>query len=307
MRSSPEVLDTIHIVAVAVLYKQSIQKSASVGSLLRILAAHPDWQKHVSLILYDNSAEPQPVPADLPIKPAYIHDAGNGGLAPAYQYALDQAAATGARWLLLLDQDTTLTEDFIAECLRRCAELQDSSDIGGIVPKLMAQGIIYSPESDFLHRIRRQFRSERHPVEPTALGLQAKPLSAYNSGALLRVHALQVIGGFPKDFWLDYLDHAVFQEMQRHDFQLFVMEATLEQNLSHLDLDSVPHWRHRNVLTAQTRFVRRYGRWSDRIWFRIYLLRTCLFLFVTRRNRRLWKEMLLQAIVLRLPSVRLGE
>jgi GT2 family glycosyltransferase len=308
MHSSPPIPATAaQIVAVAVLYKQSIFESASVASLLRILDGHADWRQQFSLVLYDNSPEPQALPADLPLTPTYIHDGGNGGLAPAYQYALDQATAVGASWLLLLDQDTRLTEEFVAECLQRFADLDGSPEIGGIVPKLVANGIIYSPESDFLYRLRRQFRKERHPVEAMAVGVQPKPLSAYNSGALLRVDALQKIGGFPKAFWLDYLDHAVFQEMQHHGFRLFVMEAVLEQNLSHLDLDSVPHWRHRNVLTAQTQFVRRYGNWKDRIWFRIYLLRTALFLFVTRRNRWLWKEMLLQAVVLRIPSVQLGE
>jgi GT2 family glycosyltransferase len=308
MHSSPQSAATApNIVAVAVLYKQSILESASVASLLRILGEHRDWCDQFSLMLYDNSPQPQPMLADLPVKPTYIHDGSNGGLAPAYQYALDQADAAGASWLLLLDQDTRLTEEYIAECLQLSAELQPSSEIGGIVPKLVANGIIYSPESDFLYRLRRQFRGERHPVEPTAFGVQARLLNAYNSGALLRVRAVETIGGFPKDYWLDYLDHAVFREIQQHGFQIFVMRTALEQSLSHLDLDKVPHWRHRSVLTAQTRFVRRYGRWGDRVWFRIYLLRYCLQSFVRRTNRRLWKELLLQAILLRIPSVQLGE
>jgi GT2 family glycosyltransferase len=308
MHSSPQSPATVQdIVAVAVLYKQSILESASIASLLRILDEHPDWRQMFSLVLYDNSPEPQPLPADLSVTPVYIHNGSNGGLAPAYQHALDRAAAAGAPWLLLLDQDTTLTEAFVAECLQLSAELQPSPEIGGVVPKLVANGIIRSPESDFLYRLRRQFRGERHPVEPAAFGVQPRLLNAYNSGALLRVHALETIGGFPKDYWLDFLDHAVFQEMQQHGFRLFVMQTSLEQSLSHLDLDKVPHWRHRSVLTAQTRFVLRYGGPGDRFWFRIYLLRYCLQSFLKRRNRHLWKELLLQAILLRIPSVRLGE
>jgi GT2 family glycosyltransferase len=308
MHSSPQPTATgRQIVAVAVLYRESILESASVASLLHILRDHPDWREQFSLVLYDNSPEPQPLPAELPVTPMYIHDGTNGGLAPAYQFALDQAIAAGIPWLLLLDQDTALTEEFLAEGLQRISELQTSTEIGGVVPKLVAKGIIYSPESDFLYRLRRQFRGEQHSVELASLGVQPRPLNAYNSGALLRVRALQAIGGFPRDFWLDFLDHAVFWEMQQHGFRLFVMQTALEQSLSHLDLDKVPHWRHRSVLTAETRFVRRYGRRKERFWFRIHLLRYCAQSFLRRRNRRLWKELLLQAIVLRIPSVRLGD
>jgi GT2 family glycosyltransferase len=294
------------IAAIAVLYKRTILESESVSSLLRILEERPEWRSCFSLTLYDNSPEPQQVPSNLPITPTYVHDAGNGGLAPAYEYALQRAAATGTNWLLLLDQDTTLTADYVAEVLRRIVELEDQTEIGSIVPKLVAKGRVYSPESDVLYQMRHQFQSLRHPVLPTDSGTQLRPMSAYNSGAVIRVAALQAIGGFPADFWLDYLDHAVFQLLHRRGLLIFVMEASLEQNLSHLDINDVPHWRHRSVLTAQTRFITRYGQRRDRFFFRVYLLRTSCFMFFTCRNRRVWKEMLLQMLLLRVPSVQLG-
>jgi GT2 family glycosyltransferase len=294
------------IVAVAVLYRRSIRESESVSSLLRILSDHPEWQSAFSLLLYDNSPEPQTVPPDLPLTPMYLHDPSNGGLAPAYNYALGRALASGAPWLLLLDQDTTLTVDYLTEALARIRELHGDPRIGAIAPKLTAAGNIYSPESDFLYRMRMQFRSIAHPVALTDVGVQARPMSAYNSGTLVRVSALEAAGGFPTDFWLDYLDHATFQELDRRGYRIFVMQSTLHQKLSHSDINDVPHWRHHSVLTAQTRFLHRYGNWRERIFFRIYLLRTCFFLFINCKDRRVWKEMFLQAFVLRIPSVRLG-
>ena len=41
----------------------------------------------------------------------------NGGLAAGYNYALARAEEAGYGWLLLLDQDTTLTHDFFAELI----------------------------------------------------------------------------------------------------------------------------------------------------------------------------------------------
>ncbi len=306
--SSPQSLPpSLHIIAVAVIYKRIVTESESVSSLLRILEQQPDWSRYFSLILYDNSPEPQSIPVDLPLPVTYIHDGSNGGLAPAYNYALQQAQSSQTEWLLLLDQDTTLTPAYIAELMDLASALQAAPEIGGIVPKLTAEGTLYSPEANFLYQLRHQFRTVRHPVEETALGVQAKVLSAYNSGALLRVEALVQIGGFPADFWLDYLDHAVFAEMSRYGRKLYVMRAALEQKLSHMDVNEVPHWRHRNVLTAQTRYVIRYGRFLERMLYRLYLLRVCRFLHRCCRNRRVWKEMFFQVFVLRVPSVRIGE
>lgn len=297
---------TLPIVAVAVLYKRAIAASESVSSFLRILEAHPVLAAHFKLIVYDNSPLAQELPSQPPLEVQYVHDASNGGLAPAYNYALQSAIAWGAGWLLLLDQDTTLTAAYVEELVARMQLVQDASEIGGIVPKLVSRGTVYSPESNFLLQMREQLRTTRHAVEATATGVQSKPLSAYNSGALLRVDALTAIGRFPKEFWLDYLDHAVFEELTRRGWRLYVMQAALEQNLSHMDVNEVPHWRHRNVLTAQTRYVVRYGNLLERIMYRLYLLRIGRFLWRRCTNRNVWKETLLQAVLLRVPSVRLG-
>ena len=52
-------------------------------------------------------------PASFPIH--YVHDPSNGGLAPAYNFALEHAESEGREWLLLFDQDTSLTVDFLVE------------------------------------------------------------------------------------------------------------------------------------------------------------------------------------------------
>jgi GT2 family glycosyltransferase len=178
--------------------------------------------------------------------------------------------------------------------------------IGAFVPKLRAHGRVYSPESSYLYQLRRQFRRQRHQLAVDAVGIQPRALNAYNSGALLRAEAMRAVGGFPAEFWLDFLDHAVFEELDRGGYRVFVMRAVLEHDLSHADPAAVPLWRRRNVLTAQTRFVLRYGGWRERAWFRVSLLRGAGRAFRESPHRVLWKEILLQALLLRLPSVRLG-
>jgi hypothetical protein len=71
------------ILSVIVLYKCELSQSQSASSLFQILKENPEWAKHFSLILYDNSPQPQKhiLSADFPVH--YVHDPSNGGLAPA--------------------------------------------------------------------------------------------------------------------------------------------------------------------------------------------------------------------------------
>jgi GT2 family glycosyltransferase len=298
--------------AVIVLYGRTVEKSESFCTLISAFAADRELAENFSVIVHDNSPDPQsPGSQSLDAAPAcrleYVHDGQNGGLAPAYNYALAAARREGAGWLLLLDQDTSLSLDYLRELDGLARSLAGRDDVGAIVPKLVANGVIYSPEANFLYQMRHQFRKVRHPIEPDAVGVQPIRISAYNSGAAIRVSALAAVGGFPAEYWLDYLDHAVFHALSRHGYALCVMQASLEQRLSHMDVNDVPHWRHRNVLTAQTRFVVSNGTFLERTLYRLYLLRTCRFLRRRCRNRAVWKEMLLQALLLRVPSPRLEE
>ena len=83
-------------------------------ALLQTLREEPRLSQKFSLLLYDNSPEPQtPLPSSLPV--TYEHDASNRGLAYAYNYALKRAAELQIEWLLLLDQDTGVTREYLME------------------------------------------------------------------------------------------------------------------------------------------------------------------------------------------------
>ncbi len=97
------------ILSVIVLYNCELAQSLSFSSLLQIVNANPELAKHLSLILYDNSPQPQSHATSAGFPTCYIHDPSNGGLAAAYNFALARAESEEREWLLLLDQDTTLT------------------------------------------------------------------------------------------------------------------------------------------------------------------------------------------------------
>jgi GT2 family glycosyltransferase len=266
--------------------------------LLGILREHSELAKHFSLLLYDNSPQAQDhaMQAAFPID--YVHDPSNGGLATAYNFALARAEAEQRAWLLLFDQDTVLTEEFLFELVESAGPLLGQAQVGAIVPKLLVRGAIYSPEVNFLYQVRHPHRSLQ-TVEKDAVGIQQRHLNAYNSGATLRVSAMRAIGGFPLQFWLDYLDHAVFRALFVGGFRIYVMRAALVHNSSLAEVRSMPLWRLRNVLQAQTLFVKQSGGFLDRMFYRIFLLRFSRGLWKNLKGSQVWKEAAWQALTLR--------
>jgi GT2 family glycosyltransferase len=290
------------ILAVVALYNCQLCDSQAVSYLLRILNEDVVLAKHFSVILYDNSPQPQKpaIEASFPVQ--YFHDPSNGGLASAYNFALARAESEGREWLLLFDQDTSPTHDFLSELLQSATTLYARQEVGAIVPKLLVRGKIFSPEQNFLHQLRRQHLRSNHMMTRETLGLQQRQLNAYNSGAMIRVSALRAIGGFAREFWLDYLDHAVFSRLFTHGYRMFVMHAELEHQYSLSDLESIPLWRLENILLAQTLFVRQTGNFVDRLLYRLFLLRFSRGLRKSRKDPRAWRQAALQAFLLRVPE-----
>jgi GT2 family glycosyltransferase len=286
------------ILSVIVLYNRELAHSQSVSSLVQILKENPEWAKHFSLVLYDNSPQPQShtLQANFPIH--YVHDPSNGGLASAYNAALRQAESEGRDWLLLLDQDTSPTREFLSELLETVS-LHAATEVAAVVPKLMVQGIIHSPATQFIDQMRSQFQAPKEPIDKDVAGVLQQPMNAYNSGATIRVSALRSIGGFPAEFWLDFLDHAVFHALHAHGYRMYVLRAALMHEASHSDIGSVPGWRLHNVLMAQTLYVKRRGNFVDRLLYRIWLLRHSKNL---RHDPRMRRETIMQAFRLRVPK-----
>jgi GT2 family glycosyltransferase len=296
MYSSSHSKSQISILALAVLYRRAPSESESLCSLTTILGANPDLAKHFSLVIFDNSPQKQTFEKATSFPVLYKHDPTNSGLATAYNFALTQASKEHCEWLLLLDQDTSLTDDFLTELICCAQTLRERPEVASIVPKLLVHGKIYSPQTHFIDQLRRQYRRSNHAISRQALGVQEARLVAYNSGAALKVSALQTIGGFPKEYWLDYLDHAVFHTLFVHGYRMHVMNAEIEHDSSQARVTDVPVWRQRNLILAQSYFVEQTGSVGDRLLYAIWLLRYSRILWIRHPDKRLWKEVALKAL-----------
>jgi GT2 family glycosyltransferase len=279
-----------NILVVVVLYKCSLSESRSLRSLLEILNANPDLAGSFSIIIYDNSPHRHNSEVAANVQVGYKHNAANPGLATAYNFALAEAEAGHYEWLLLFDQDTSPTLSFLEELVTCANNLGMVQNVGSVVPKLLIDGKIYSPAAHFVDQIRHQYRRSNHAVGHEIVGVRQERLSAYNSGAMLRVSAVRAIGGFPEDFWLDFLDHATFHALSVHGYFTYVMQSEIQHDASQRTVGDVPLWRQRNLLFAQILFVKQTGNFVDRLLYRIFLLRCSVSLWRHYPDKRLWKE-----------------
>jgi GT2 family glycosyltransferase len=230
---------------VLVIYRQSLADSESFRSLLAnwgLLARHD-----IELILHDNSPEPQALPSLEGVSAVrYHHEAGNPGLAAAYNLALDLARKRGSDWLLLLDQDTQLNAAYFRELLQTAPDLEANSVC--LVPRVNDGQRQVSPMDC------STVRAQPHQRPGSTSGM----VMAINSGACWRVAWLTESGGFNPDFPLDYLDHWACHHARSQGRQLYVMDSEIRQNLSISDRNRVSKDRYVSIYESEYRYYSRH-------------------------------------------------
>ncbi len=271
MSSSEAPIITIALV----LYEREAAESEAFASLFAVADSHPALMQRFRFVIFDNSSVSHAEPR-APIPLTFIPDDSNPGLAGPYNKALDLAEGFGSNWLLLLDQDTQLTPVFFTELYETIVAAPSS--VVAIVPKLLGPERLHSPTP--LPWINPR------PLDPSVTGIVGRKVMACNSGASLRVSAVRAIGGFPREFWLDYLDHAVFHLLQRAGGRVHVLKAVLRHDLSIMDLNNKgSHGRFANALAAERLYYRRYGSPIQKMLFVLRLLRVSVDLALSVRDK----------------------
>jgi GT2 family glycosyltransferase len=267
------------IQCVVVLYECTLDDSKTLQSFAEVCRLEGTTSRQISLLVYDNSPNSQQT--DLERwncgTVEYRHASENGGLAAAYNYALSRALEAKIEWLLLLDQDTVLTQAFFLHLLAAVASPL-SPKICAIVPKLIQAEKILSPQ--FVGIFRNSSCSNAFS------GLSHDRLTAFNSAACLRVSAVMTIGGFPAEYWLDFLDHIVFHRLQADGSKVLVLEVFLEHQLSWRNLESeMSLSRYTNLISAEWRFIRETGVGGGPALHRLRLLNRALVYSIRFRNK----------------------
>lgn len=245
---------------------------------LRQALAESDLATRFTLLIYDNSPSPSALPQPMPTPCRYIHDPGNGGLVAAYDAALRIAEEQGNEWLLLLDHDTAVTAAYLEALFSGLREVEANPRCAALAPKLLCKNAILSPA-------RILWGGRLSPVAENMTGIAPWEAMALNSGTLLRVPAIRALGGFDTRFWLDYLDHWLFNRLYRAGYSLYVLDAVLAHELSVTSMGDMSVSRYKNVLSAEGEFYRTCKSRAENRFYCLRLIVRAARMLLQRRGR----------------------
>lgn len=267
------------ILYVLVLYQQQLEDSITYQSLMQHLDASQD---DFRLLIYDNSPTSQLINTDNHF--SYYHDKKNGGIQAAYQYGFDIAKQENISWICFLDQDTKLSLPYLTSLQEKTLQLQSNNEIVGLVPKVNSHGQRISPT------FSNSVRPLRQKQKPT-VGINAWPITAIASGTCLKTAFISSIDGFHSPFQLDYFDHWLFWKIRQQQKKVFVLEATLEHDLSVLHYQDLSVDRYCAILHAENLFYQKYATtlWSQ---FQRQLLLRSIKQLLTIKNKKIAKKTL---------------
>jgi hypothetical protein len=230
---------------VIVLYKQSLDQSKTYASLQSFEAG-----RRLPLFVYDNSPTKGALPQDIK---GYLHDSENGGVLGAYRWAVEQARVHGFKWILLLDQDSSIPPELL-DSFFRLADVVDEDTVA-FIPRVDSGGQEVSP--------RGVFAGVPGPlaISPYHVGVHRIPLTAINSGAIVRVDFLSKPPGFNAVDALDCVDRCMFQRIYDEGRNVFIMPIRLSHELSVSNVKEIGRARWENICRAeQAYFVERCDR-----------------------------------------------
>jgi GT2 family glycosyltransferase len=239
------------VTMVVVLYKLKPDESKTFQTLKQIMNSTSNPFKDIELILYDNSPDKHDFtpPPHEGIHITYYHDPRNLGIATAYNHAWSVAKGNHSQWLLLLDHDTELTQEYFNAILT----LDNiPENVVAVVPKINSENTMISPV--YSHSLRPLKEERPSP------GIQDKPVMAINSGAFVSVQFLNEINGFNEDFALDYLDHWLFYKIYEKNRKVYLVDVELEHELSVLDYSRVSLQRYQSILDSEVNFYQNFKK-----------------------------------------------
>jgi len=202
-----------------VLYKEKLSDSPS---FITLNEGIPKNSK-ISLLVYDNSPEPQKIdPITEKWNIIYIHNSNNEGISKAYNESANIAERLNKKWLLFADQDTHFPISFLHTLI---SAIKKNTTIQIFSPILRSGKIVISPCWVYWEKA--------FPMRCPLTGVQKlKNRSIINSGLCISLQAFKIAGGYKNDIRLDFSDHYFFRSLKKHYKYLYIIEGDVEHSLS---------------------------------------------------------------------------
>ena len=177
----------------------------------------------LDLFVYDNSYHSQNIKKHAGINITYWHDNQNSGVSKAYNTGVAHAKRHQKKWLLLLDQDTTLPCTILEDYEKAIIK---NPEVQLFAPILyLNNGRIFSPCT---YRFKRGF----YPEKMTPGIHSFDRLSPVNSGIVVGVDAFYKAGGYNIKVKLDFSDFQFIERFRKIYPSFYVLDVKCQQDFS---------------------------------------------------------------------------
>ena len=212
-----EFIDSLQVIIV--LYNIALEESESFLSIRDMDIGGGG----LSLFVYDNSEQPQSMMEYKNLHVYYRHDPKNSGVSKAYNEGSAYALKYKKKWVLLLDQDTSLPSSLLKKYWEATKQ---NPELKLFVPVLeLKNGKIFSPCT---YRFKRGFYL--NTIKKGTHSLQK--LSPVNSGMLINVTTFFKVGGYNEKVKLDFSDFQFIERFRKKHMQFFVVDCIGKQDFS---------------------------------------------------------------------------
>ncbi|MCM4150242.1 glycosyltransferase family 2 protein [Arenibacter sp. N53] len=207
------------LLIIIVIYNRALEDCESFQSVLQMTEKESD----INLYIYDNSKLPQKINDTQGVSMVYNHDSNNSGVSRAYNQGAFHAQKTNKKWILLLDQDTTLPSNILKEYK---SSIDRHPDIKLFVPILLLENNrIFSP---CVYKFKRGFHPKSINVGVNSLN----QLTPVNSGMLINLDSFLNVGGYNDKIKLDFSDFQFIERFRQKYSDFYVLNTTCRQDFS---------------------------------------------------------------------------
>lgn len=223
---------------IIVLYRCTLEESRAFNTLQEQLkGVDMDYE----LIIFNNDNRQQIDDSRYVV----VNSEENKKLAYAYNFALKRAVENGYKWLLLLDQDTSVPKGYFNR-LQDFLKSGYPEKLAAVVPVLKSGDVVLSPK---VVSSRMRIESKAKPNE------YGRWITAINSMSLMNVGFFNSIGGFSSKYELDMLDRWSYNQIMKLNRLVYVLDVNSNHELSFLDFEkNVTPERYSDFMKMENRF-----------------------------------------------------
>ena len=205
-----------------VFYNQKIEESNSFRML-----SNQETSIHPFFYLFDNSLNKNII-CQTASNVFYTYNPKNPGLSVAFNSAAKYALENGFEWILLSDQDTCFSKDFLQKMQQATIEYPLVSLFAPIIK--LSNNTLFSP-SKFRNMRSKSLYNISHGLK------SLNDTMPINSGLLIKISHFFEAGAYDENLRVDFCDFAFLNKVKKVDDRYVLVDSVVVQSFSNEEID----------------------------------------------------------------------